>query len=104
MKHANTSFKTARRRLLTLLGLGATGTALAAMAGSKSLFAKQFLDDAPRVKNPEMVYDPDLQMMVDPKTREPVFQVAKKCSEWTARVTPGTDGPTGDGKTDYWDC
>lgn len=73
MKHANASFKAARRRLLTLFGLGAAGTAVAAVAGSRRLFARQFAGEAAHLDLPKMVYDPELQMMVDAVTREPVY-------------------------------
>ena len=65
-------FDAARRRVLGLLGLGAAGTLLAA-AGSKTLFAKQFVGDACHADAPEMVYDPELQQMVDPVTRAPIY-------------------------------
>jgi len=71
------SFNAARRRLLTLLGVGAAGTALAAVSGSGRLFAKQFVGDASRVDIPDMVYDPKLQMMVDPVTRVPIYEDMK---------------------------
>lgn len=67
------SFNVARRRLLTLLGLGAVGTALASVTGSGRLFAKQFVGEATRVDLPEMVYDQELQMMVEPSTRVPIY-------------------------------
>jgi hypothetical protein len=67
-------FNAARRRMLTLLGVGAAGTALAAVSGSGHVFAKQFVGDASRVKLPDMVYDPKLQMMVDPVTRVPIYE------------------------------
>lgn len=71
------SFNAARRRMLTLLGLGAAGTALATISGSKGLFAKQFIGDAARVNIPDMVYDPELQMMVDRVTRVPIYENIK---------------------------
>lgn len=77
MKYATESFRTARRKMLTLLGLGTAGAVLAASAGSKSLFAKQFVGEAPRVDLPKMVYDPELQMMVDPVTRVPIYEDMK---------------------------
>ena len=78
MKHANTPFNAARRRLLTLLGLGAAGTALAAATGSKRLFAKQFVGEAAQGDLPKMVYDTELQMMVDSVTRIPICANMKK--------------------------
>ena len=70
------SFSVARRRFLSLFGLGAAGTALAA-SGAKSLFAKQFVCDSVRVDMPKMVYDPELQQMVDPVTRLPIYEDMK---------------------------
>jgi len=103
MKKSTKSFNETRRRVLKLFGLGVVSTGIFAIANSKKLFARQFLGDAPRVANPDMEYDPKLQIMVDPKTREPVFRTAAACGdgqEWTAVVTPGDDGPTGDGRCD----
>lgn len=77
MKYAKTSFNAARRRLLKLLGLGAAGMVLAVSTGSKSLFAKQFVGETTHVDFPEMVYDPELQMMVDPVTRIPIYEDMK---------------------------
>jgi len=65
------SFSAARRR--ALVGLGAAGATLAIFAGSKTLLARQFVSDSVPVRLPEMVYDPELQMMVDPVTREPTY-------------------------------
>jgi len=62
------SLKTSRRRLLILFGLGAAGTVAA-----DSLFARLFARESTSVTLPEMVYDPHLQMMVDPATRKPVY-------------------------------
>lgn len=73
MKHKHGSFSAGRRRLLAGLGAGAAGTALYAAAGSSRLFAAQFAGEATRVDVPKMVYDPKLQMMVDPATRKPIY-------------------------------
>jgi len=62
----------ARRGLLRLLGIGAAGAAVGTL-GSARLFAKQFVGDAMQADLPEMVYDPDSQMMVDPATRAPIY-------------------------------
>ena len=37
------------------------------------VFARQFLDKGEQIRLPNMVYDPVLQMMVDPDTRQPVY-------------------------------
>jgi hypothetical protein len=68
----------ARRRLLRLFGLGAAGTAVGVVAASDRIFAKQFVDQGPSVKLPRMVYDPQLQMMIDPDTRQPIFDDAAR--------------------------
>jgi hypothetical protein len=72
------SFSAARRRLLRLVGLGAAGTVVGVVAASERIFAKQFIEEGPVAKLPKMVYDPQLQMMVDPDTRQPIFDDASK--------------------------
>ena len=73
MQYKNGSFRATRRRLLRLLGLGAAGMAVGTLAGPGRLFATQFVGEATQLKLPEMVYDPELQMMVDPATRTPIY-------------------------------
>jgi len=100
------SFSAVRRRLLKMFGLAVTGTAVVTVISDK-IFAKQFLDQGPSVTVPEMVYDPDLQLMVDPLTRQPIYKVAKTCSEWTPVVTNYAgckDCPKGDGHQDTYNC
>lgn len=70
-------FNARRRRVLTLFGVGAVGTAFAAVSGSGGVFAKQFVGDTAQVKLPDMVYDPKQQMMVDPVTRIPIYEDMK---------------------------
>jgi hypothetical protein len=82
-------FNGARRQVLRMLGLGAAGSAIGAVVGADSLFAKQFTGEAPPVKLPEMTYDPDLQMMVDPKTRLPIYLDSQKVATINATVTAG---------------
>jgi|GEM_PF-1927520 len=83
-------FDGTRRRVLSLFGLGAAGTLLA-VSGSKSLFAKQFVGEAARVKMPDMVYDPELQQMVNPLTRKPIYDDVKdvKVASGYPTVTAG---------------
>jgi hypothetical protein len=81
------SFNTARRQVLRMLGLGAAGTAISAVVASDGLFAKQFADEVPRVKVPEMTYDPQLQMMVDPVSRRPIYLNPQKVATSDATVT-----------------
>ena len=73
------TFSAARRRFLSLLGLGAAGAALSTVASDK-VFAKQFCGTVSEgsLPPPQMVYDPKLQMMVNPLTHQPVFEDAKK--------------------------
>ena len=73
MQYKNGSFSASRRRLLRLLGLGAAGMAVGTLAGPGRLFATQFVGEATQLKLPKMVYDPELQMMVDPATRAPIY-------------------------------
>jgi hypothetical protein len=86
-----TSFNAARRRLLGLVGLGIAGTAVAAVTGSRPLFARQFVGEATRVDMPKMVYDEALQMMVDPVTRAPIYGDMKaiKVASGLPTVTAG---------------
>ena len=51
-----------------MLGLGVTGTVVA-----DGVFARQFAQSAVPVELPDMVYDAELQMMVDPVSRQPVY-------------------------------
>lgn len=68
------SFNISRRHLLYMLGLGAVGLGAArAVVRADTLFAKQFARGTTPVQLPDMVYDPDLQMMVDPVTRQPLY-------------------------------
>ena len=73
---------------LTALGIGAAGS-LAGTAGASSsaVFAKQFLDKGAPMAVPEMVYDPELQMMVDPVTGQPIYK--NNTDMKLAKVTAG---------------
>jgi len=85
----NSAFSAARRNALRLLGLGVTGTVVGAGVGSSRVFAKQFVGPANPVQLPEMVYDPDLQVMVDPVSRLPVFLNSQKLASSNSTVTAG---------------
>jgi hypothetical protein len=85
----NPSFETGRRQVLRMLGLGATGTAIAVIAASSRVFAKQFAGEVAEIKVPKMVYDPKLQMMVDPETRDPIYVDPRKVATSSATVTAG---------------
>lgn len=83
MKH---SFQVANRWLLTVLGIGAAGTAFG-LVSTDQVFAKQFLDKGADMLIPPMVYDPELQVMVDPVTRQPIYSKNKDMK--LAKVTAG---------------
>ena len=83
------SFDAARRRVLSLLGFGAAGAALSVVASDK-VFAKQFCGEVTAGSQPpQMVYDPKLQMMVDPSTRKPIYLDSQKVATINATVTAG---------------
>ena len=89
MSKSGQSFNAARRKVLSLFGLGAAGTALGVVVASDKVFAKQFCGAAANVKAAPMLYDPDLQVMVDPLTRKPIFEDAKKLRLANPTVTAG---------------
>jgi hypothetical protein len=78
--------KVAGRWLLTIFGLGAAGTTLG-LTATDQVFAKQFLDKGADMLVPPMVYDPELQVMVDPATRQPIYSKNKDMR--LAKVTAG---------------
>jgi len=120
MKASKSACKTALKRFFKVIGIGAAGVGLAAQPMSGKVFASQFLQDTTPVKIPEnMVYDPELQLMVAPGTEDPIFSYSKslfgdKDDEYqvaplvtrtgkpkpapTSKVTPG-GGPNGPGPT-----
>lgn len=83
------AFDSARRQVLRLFGLGAAGTAIGVVATANGVFAKQFAGDVTEVKLPEMTYDPELQMMVDPSTRKPIYLDSQKVATLNATITAG---------------
>ncbi len=89
MLKSGRTFIASRRSILSLFGLGAAGTALGAVVASDKVFAKQFCGEGLGAPNPSMVYDPELQVMVDPTTRKPVFEDAKKLRLANPTVTAG---------------
>jgi hypothetical protein len=94
-----------RRRLLQMLGLGAAGTAAAGIVASDGVFAKHFIGSRAELKVPEMVYDPEQQVMIDPVTRRPIHERGKKIQVATAIVTAGCrDCPKNDGCSDTYAC
>lgn len=83
------AFSASRRRILSLFGFGAAGTAIGVVVASDKVFAKQFCGAVADVAKPPMVYDPELQVMVDPLTRRPVYQDAKKLRMAAPTITAG---------------
>lgn len=82
-------YKISRRRLLYMLGFGAAG----AVIGVDQLFAKQFARETTPVKLPDMVYDPDLQVMVDPVTRKPLYTRAEMVAAERSAIPEPTSTP-----------
>lgn len=78
-----------RRALFTVIGIGTVGGIAAeqGQAASGNVFACQFLDKAAAMHIPNMVYDPELQMMVDPVTAQPIYHNNKQLK--MAKVTAG---------------
>jgi hypothetical protein len=73
MRVATLAYRGLLRRFLKILGLSAAGAGM--IVGTQSqVFASLFLKDTVSVAEPEMVYDPHLQLMVRPGTGDPVFQ------------------------------
>jgi hypothetical protein len=89
MKTGVIQSKSLRRALLTMIGIGAAGVVATgpSQASPGNVFACQFLDKAAAMDIPNMVYDPNLQMMVDPVTAQPIYQTNKQLK--MAKVTAG---------------
>ncbi len=75
-------------RLLQILGIAAAGTVIGATGDGHRVFAKQFVCEGVQVRLPDMIYDSDLQMMVDPVTRAPIYERGKKVAQ-NPTVTAG---------------
>lgn len=80
--------RTIRGAFLTLIGFGAAITTAGQAETSSSIFAKDFLDEGVQMNVPNMVYDPVLQVMVDPATRTPIYSKQNKDIR-LAKVTAG---------------
>lgn len=86
------------RRILGVVGVAAAGTGLASLPSSQ-VFAHQFLQDMTPGPNLGMEYSPELQLMVEPGTTDPVYSDARPGSfkvAGTNAVTQGS-GPNGKG-------
>ncbi|MDO8396245.1 MAG: hypothetical protein Q7T45_00330 [Bradyrhizobium sp.] len=75
------------RLLLGIVSAGTVGAALEPAHASNDIFARPFLNTGAGMTIPAMVYDPALQMMVDPTTRTPVYE--KNNNMQLAKVTAG---------------
>ena len=76
-------------RLLVMLGLGAAGTAVGAVTAPDGVFATQFARSGIEFNLPEMTYDPELQMMVNPVTRQPIYEKGGEVAARNPTVTAG---------------
>lgn len=72
-----------------IFGISAMGGTMGGPDGIGNIFAKQFLDEGTKMEIPQMVYDPALQMMVDPYSGRPIYEENKEFK--TAKVTAGCD-------------
>jgi hypothetical protein len=75
------------RLLLGVVGAGTVGATFETAQASNDIFARPFLNKGAEMAIPAMVYDPTLQMMVDPITRAPVYEKNKDMQ--LAKVTAG---------------
>lgn len=75
------------RLLLGVVGAGTVGATFETAQASNDIFARPFLNKGAEMIIPAMVYDPTLQMMVDPITRAPVYEKNKDMQ--LAKVTAG---------------
>ncbi|MEP7031214.1 MAG: hypothetical protein ABI830_09800 [Pseudolabrys sp.] len=82
-------FNAARRSALRIFGLGAAGTVLGVAIGTEAIYAKQFTGAVTPVITPDMIYDPELQMMVNPDTKQPIYENSQKVATINATVTSG---------------
>lgn len=76
-------------RFLRMFGMGAAAIALGSVAATDQVFAKQFVSNGTAVNLPPMIYDPKTQMMVDPTSRMPIYEDAKKLQLALPTVTSG---------------
>ena len=66
------------RRLMKIVAAAAAGTGLVSLASGGQVFASQFLKEAAQPESPAMVYSPELQVMVDPGTADPIFSYSQE--------------------------
>ena len=66
-----------------VVGLAAAAATFGALGGVDAAFAKQFACEGRQAGSPPTVCDPELQMMVDPATRQPIYdknwKVSRRC-------------------------
>lgn len=77
MKVSRNARRAALKGLLGVIGIGAAGASLVSLSMSRKVFASQFLQDGTPVPIPEMVYSPELQLMVKPGTDDPIFSYSR---------------------------
>ena len=77
MKVSTDACRAALKSLLRIVGIGATGASMVSLSMSGQVFALQFLQDGTPVPIPEMVYSPELQLMVKPGTDDPIFTYSR---------------------------
>jgi hypothetical protein len=75
------------RLLVGIVGAGGVGSTIETTQASTDIFARPFLNKGAGMTIPAMVYDPTLQMMVDPITRTPIYENNKDMQ--LAKVTAG---------------
>lgn len=102
MNISGEKYRTIIRRILSIAGVAAAGTGLATIANSQ-VFAHQILQDMGTAPNVEMVYSPELQIMVKPGTTEPVYSSANPASFKVAGTSAVTQGPGPNGKGPHAD-
>jgi|GraSoiStandDraft_4_1057263.scaffolds.fasta_scaffold138291_2 hypothetical protein len=78
MKIAANACRRLIQRFLKILGLGAAGAGIVTVTTGSQVFASLFLKETMSVADPEMVYDPKLQLMVRPGTDDPIFLYSGK--------------------------
>jgi len=71
------------RSVAGVLGLAAACAVFGALGGADAAFAKQFACEGRQAGPPPTVCSPELRMMVDPATRQPIYdknwKVSRRC-------------------------
>jgi hypothetical protein len=77
MMKSNGIFDPLVSRLLNMVGIATIGAVIVPLAGGQQVFAKQFFQEATPMPLPEMAYNPELQLMVNPVTGDPIFTYSR---------------------------